>query len=261
MERFIAVFDNHGNEADPDACAAMFDFLAHWRPTIRIHGGDCFDFAALRRKASEEERRQDLIADVEAGCDFLARFAPTHFLRGNHDERLWDVVKGDDLKSAGLGQLLLDKIAEAVGNAAMLPYHKRDGVLRLGHLKIIHGYHAGVTASRQAALVYGSVLMGHIHAIDAYAIPGLDRRIGRACGALCRLDMDYNRAMPGSLRQAHGFAYGLLLPSGAYQVWQAESVDGQWFFPSELRHYGRDNESGGAGTAQPDSRSIIANPY
>jgi hypothetical protein len=230
------------------AVAAFFDFLDHWKPTIRIHGGDAFDFAALRRKASEEERRQDLIADVDAGCQFLERQRPTHFLRGNHDERLWDLVRGDDHKTAGLGQLVLDQIEGAVGGAVVLPYCKRRGVLDIGKLRVIHGFNSGVTAVRLSTATYRSHLMGHVHAIDVSTLPDLNcEAVGRSCGCLCKLDMDYNRATPGSLRQAHGFAYGVLFPSGEYEVWQARSVGGVWLFPSELRSYGRASEGGGDG--------------
>lgn len=237
VRRFVVCGDNHGDMGDPSAIAALLDFCKHFKPTIRVHLGDCFDFRCLRRKASEEERRDGLGADIDAGLSFLRAFKPTCFLRGNHDERLWDLLAGDDRRLGDLGRTVADDIIETLGDAPMLPYNKRRGVLRVGHLKVIHGYHSGITAARQAALVYGSVLIGHIHAIDHYSIPGLERRMGRAVGALCNLEMEYNRAQAATLRQAHGFAYGLIFPNGAYQVWQAECVAGMWIFPSELRSF------------------------
>lgn len=236
-QRFVIVGDTHGDMQDAPAVGAMFDFMKAWKPAIRVHLGDCFDFRALRRKASEEERRDGLGADIDAGLSFLRRFRPTHFLRGNHDERLWDLLASDDHKMRDLAQTVADDIVDALGDAKMLPYQKRDGVLTLGHLRIVHGYHTGVTAARQAAMVYGSVVMGHIHAIDEYAIPGLEPRVGKAIGCLCKLDMDYNRAQAMTLRQSHGFAYGLLMGNGTYHVWQAYPINGVWVFPSEMRVY------------------------
>jgi hypothetical protein len=166
---------------------------------------------------------------------FITKYKPTHFLRGNHDERLWDAAKQDDGKLADFASYLIIDIKDALGDAVLLPYNKRDGVLRLGSLKIIHGYHAGITAARQAALVYGSVLQGHAHTIDHAPIPGIERRMGRCCGCLCKLELDYNRAQANTLRWAHGWAYGFLLPSGQYQVYQAEQVAGRWFLPTEFR--------------------------
>ena len=234
--RWLAVFDNHGDMADPGAVRAMFDFKKHFKPTLTIHGGDCFNLVCLRKKASQEEEFEDLAPDIDAGTDFLKRLAPDVFLRGNHDERLWDAAKSHNPVLARFASMCIaNDVMPAVGRAQMLPYHKRLGVYRLGHLKVIHGYHSGITAARQAALVYGSVLLGHVHAIDCYAIPGLERRVGRVAGCLCQLDQDYNRAQPATLRQSHGFAYGLSYPTGEYVTWQAECVAGRWVFPSEFR--------------------------
>jgi predicted phosphodiesterase len=233
--KFLVVSDNHGDGEDQGAVRALREFTTFWKPTVRVHLGDCFDFRFLRKKADEQERRHPVQDDLDAGIDFLRTFKPTHFLRGNHDERLWDAARSDDGKLADFAARLILDIQDVLGDAIMLPYDKRKGVLRLGHLKVIHGYNAGVTAARIAAQIYGSVLMGHIHAVDQYAIPGIERRIGRAIGCLCKLDMEYNRAMAQTLRHSHGWAYGLLFDSGEYVVWQAEQVGGAWFFPSEIK--------------------------
>ena len=46
--------------------------------------------------------------------------------------------------------------------------------------------------------------------------------------------MDYNSRMPNTLRQSHGWAYGVLnRATGAYHVWQAEKIDGQWILPTD----------------------------
>lgn len=236
-KRFVVCGDSHGDMQDDKAVGALFDFVKHFKPEIRVHLGDAFDFRSLRRKASDMEQRDGIGADIDAGLAFLRKFKPTHFLRGNHDERLWDLLRGDDRKIGDLARTVADDITDALGGVPMLPYDKRKGVLKLGHLRIVHGYNTGVYAARTAAQVYGAVLMGHIHTVDQYSIPGIERRVGRAIGCLCRLDMDYNRAQTQTLRQSHGFAYGLLFPSGIYQVFQAENVNGQWIFPTELRSY------------------------
>ncbi len=241
--KFIAVFDNHGDAQDDSAVAAMFEFLKFWKPELRIHGGDCFDFRFLRKNATEGEKRERIQEDFDTGIEFIERFKPTHFLRGNHDERLWDAAESDDGKLNSLASKLIVDIKEALGDAVMLPYDKRAGVLRLGKLKIIHGFHAGLTAARQASLVYGSVLMGHCHTIDHHTTPALERHMGRVCGCLCKLDQTYNRAQANTLRQSHGWAYGILLPSGEYCVWQAEKVAGRWFFPTEIRELSREGKN------------------
>jgi hypothetical protein len=236
--RFIVCGDTHGDHVDPSAAAAFLRFVKDWRPEIRVHLGDAVDLRFLRSKASAQEQRERVRPDIDAAVDFLTSYKPTHYLRGNHCERLWDAAKCDDGPRADFARGLISELEAAVGpRCQVLPYHKRDGVLRLGHLKVIHGYHSGVTAARQAAQVYGSVLMGHVHAVDHVSIAGLERRMGRCIGCLCKLDQDYNRAQAQTLRQSHGFVYGLLLAGGEYVVWQAEPVGGKWYFPSEVRSW------------------------
>lgn len=230
--RWVAAGDNHGDELDLKAVDAFHGFVKEYKPDIRVHLGDAFNFASLRKNCSDAESRMRLGDDLAAGCEFMDKYKPTHWLRGNHDERIYDAYKGDEGPKADLAYSFTKEIESAIGKAEMFPYNKRDGVLRLGHLKLIHGYHSGITAARQAALVYGAVIMGHVHTIDHYSVPGLERRVGRAVGCLCKLDLDYNRAQANTLRQAHGWAYGLLFPGGDYTVWQAEQVGGQWHIPT-----------------------------
>lgn len=236
--RFMAVFDNHGDEQDEHAVNAMFEFKEkYWKPKITVHGGDNFDFRAIRKKASEDERRDSMIEDFNKGMNFLNRLKPSYYLRGNHCERLWDLSKEDrgvisDFAFKGTQEIeqAMDKI-----HCKMLPYDKREGVLRLGHLKIIHGYICGIAAARRTAQIYGSVLMGHGHAIQQASVEGLSQRTGMMCGCLCNLRMTYARASVGSLNWEHGWAYGVLNEkTGNYYVNQARKVDGKWVLPSEF---------------------------
>ena len=75
--RFIAGFDVHGDKQNKAACEVFFRFMKDWKPEIRVMGGDLFDFRPLRRKASEEEKRESMREDFEAGMGFLKRMRPT----------------------------------------------------------------------------------------------------------------------------------------------------------------------------------------
>ena len=94
-DRFVICADSHGDMVDPVASKALFAHIADWKPQIRIHLGDAFDFRNLRRGASDEEKAHSLQDDWDAGSDFLRKFfdggKQNHFLRGNHDERLYDL--------------------------------------------------------------------------------------------------------------------------------------------------------------------------
>ena len=234
-QRFVVISDSHGSEADAKAVAAMLDFTKAFKPTIRVHAGDLFDFACLRRNASDQEKRQPIRDDIDAGLQLLADFKPTHYLRVNHCERLWDLLQSDDGNLRDVGNEWVGQIEKSLCGVHMLPYHNRKGVFKLTpNLSVIHGYHAGINAARAAAMIYGNVLMGHNHAIDCVTIPGIEPRIGRSIGCGCHIDMNFNRAQPGTLRHAHGFAYGFITQNH-HQVFQAESLAGSWYFPTEFR--------------------------
>lgn len=235
--KFQCGFDIHGDMQDVSAVKAFFDFAAIWKPKIRICGGDLWDLRPLRRGACDDEKRESLRADFKAGKDWFNKFKPTHFLRGNHDERLWELAEADRGTASDYAQEMIGEVEAMVAHhkCAMLPYHKRDGVLRIGSLKILHGFAGGIYAARQTALVYGSSLFGHVHTIDEHAIPGLERRVARACGCLCRLDMDYNARQMNTLKQANGWAYGLINDkTGQYHVFQAEKIGDVWMLPSDF---------------------------
>ncbi len=177
---------------------------------------------------------QEAGEDVEAGFRFLDSFRPTHYLIGNHEVRLWDAARG--AKDGRVRALAADLIARI--NAAadklrcpVLPYDKRLGVLKIGHLKFLHGFGGGgVNSARDHARSYGSCLIGHIHAVDEASVAGLDRRVCRSVGALCNLDMHYNARMVGSLRHAQGFGYGVIdEKTGEYSVHQAERIGDRFF--------------------------------
>lgn len=238
-QRFVIATDLHGDMQDSGAVNALMRFIRDWKPRHRICLGDVWDFRALRTKASEEEKRESLKADFDAGLAWLEQFAPNHdLLLGNHDVRLWDRAALDNGPLADYCGELVSRVDGLLARSrvAVRPYHKRLGVLRLGHLKLLHGFYAGVTAARQHALAYGSCLFGHIHAIDEASVPGMERRVARAIGALCLLDMDYNRGSVNTLRYANGWAYGVVDDSsGDYQVFQAESVNGKYVVADGVR--------------------------
>jgi len=234
--RFVVGFDPHGDNQDEEANKAFFKFVDHWKPQIRIAGGDIFDFRAIRRGANAEERRDSMQRDVQEGKLWLEKLKPTHYLRGNHCQRLWDVALLDNgLESdyAKIGVRDIEQLCSKM-RCLMYPYNKREGIVRIGHLKVIHGFHAGIYAARRAAQTYGSVLQGHAHSIQHSTIEGLETRMGRVCGCLCKLELEYNRASPGTLSWEHGWAYGVIADDGSYQVWQAQKTGNRWLLPTGL---------------------------
>ena len=240
--RFVVASDSHGDQIDATTETALLSFIADFKPQIRIHAGDVFDFRNLRRGASDDEKAHSLEDDWQMGSDFMRRFfdggKENHFLRGNHDERLWNFAHSAtgllrDYAHDGIARV--EKLV-AKSRAKMLPYDSRLGVLKLGALKVIHGYAAGIGAARKHAIVYRNVLFGHTHNCD---VAGAESDEGvseaRGIGACCRLDMPYNAHQTGKLRHQNAFCYGLLFEDGTYQLNQAKKIDGRFYVASDFR--------------------------
>lgn len=243
--RFVVVSDNHGDMQDEASVAALWEFLKDYQPEIRVHAGDNWDFRNLRRGATDDEKAASLEEDWEHGADFLRRFfeggISNHFLRGNHDERMWD------FRNSATG-LLRDYAAEGIrrieamvkqSRAKMLPYDSAIGVLSLGKLSVVHGYHAGIGAVRQHAAVYGNVLFGHVHTIESAPVPSIEPAEARSIGCLCIRDMDYINKKTGKLRWANGWGYGLVFPDGTYQLFQTRKLNGRFYAATGIESYGK----------------------
>lgn len=243
LKRIIFASDLHGDYLDEDCVNALYQFTVDWNPHIRVFGGDLFDLRPMRKNASAEDRSETIRYDLDAGIKFLKAWKPHWWLRGNHDERLWEFAEKDGLEGefAKQGVQSIETICKKL-KIKTLPYCKRKGVLEIGKLKMLHGYYAGVNAARQHAITYGNCLFGHVHTIDQASVPGLEKVQARSVGALCRLDMPYNARMPGTLRHQHGFSYGVIdEKTGSHKTWQAQKTDVGWLATTKVWQHGPKN--------------------
>ena len=235
MKTFVFASDLHGDHQNREAVQVLLKFCEQYKPDIKIFGGDLFDFRAIRRNASKAEQSDSMAADVEAGMEFLDLFQPNIFLRGNHDERIWDVARTTDnglvRDAAEMGIKDITKKVRSI-KCRMIPYDSRIGTYRLHGLVFIHGFHAGLYATKKHAEVYappgGCVLHGHTHSIQSASIARLGSAEGRAVGCLADLNPEYNRHQTARLMHQHGFAYGVVSPKG-WEVFQAKpDSSGVW---------------------------------
>lgn len=234
--RFLGGFDIHGDKQDAAANKVFFKFAEIWKPQIRICGGDLFDLRPLRRGASADEMMESLEKDWEAGTAWLERFKPQFFLHGNHDWRLYNLAERGHGIAGDWAQSKVGKLEDLAKRlrCRMLPYHNRDGILRLGDTNVYHGFFSGVNAVRQSANTYRKSFFGHTHTIDVARVPGLDRAVAQGVGSLCLKDLQYNNRHPASLRQANGFPYGLVNEkTGDTRIFQAEEIGGKWVLPTD----------------------------
>lgn len=244
FKKFVIAADNHGDQVDPETAAALFGFIADFKPALRIHAGDVWDLRNLRRGASDEDRADSLLNDWGMGNDFLRRFfdggRENHLLRGNHDERPWQYLKNTNGFVRDAALIAIEAIENLVGKcrAQMLPYDARLGVLRIGELKVVHGYAVGINAARRHAITYRNCLFGHTHNTDVAGVE-TDHGIAeaRGIGASCKIDMAWNSHMLAKLRHQNAFCYGLAFDNGTYQLNQAKKIDGKFHISSEFKTY------------------------
>ncbi len=235
--KFIFASDIHGDEKDDNACDVLFKMVDSFNPDIRICGGDLFDMRPLRKGASAEEQRQSIERDIEAGTEWFNTFKPNYFLRGNHDERLWELAADGSGLCRDFARGEVKKFGDTLKQhgCRMLPYHKRRGILRIGDRNFLHGFNTGVNAARQTAIFYGLSIFGHCHNDDHQSIAGLTQREATCSSCLCNLDMDFEARKPGSLRHNHGFVFGAIHKrTGTSHIWSAKKIDGHWLIPSDI---------------------------
>ncbi len=240
--RFVVASDNHGDQYDEETARALKDFLADFKPEVRVHAGDNWDFRNFRKGASDDEKAHSLEDDWQAGTDWLRTFfdggKEKHLLLGNHDQRIYNMAgsaTGLIRDYARDGIKRIERVVKQAGTR-ILPYDSRLGVLRLGHLKIIHGYFAGMGAARRHSIAYGNCLFGHTHATDSAPVESIDGPAeARGIGCCCKIDMAYNSHMAGKLRHDNAWCYGVLFPDGTYQLFQAKKIAGRFYVATDVR--------------------------
>jgi hypothetical protein len=234
--RFAIAFDVHGDQQNAAAVKAFHRFCDDFKPQRKILGGDLWDFAALRRGASEEEKRTPLQPDYDKGVEFFERFQPDAAMLGNHCARLWRLAAQHSGPLSDYARQLVrdfDRLSRSVRCRA-LPYRKGD-VLRLGPLNVVHGFFAGLDACRKHAAVYGPVVYGHVHTAEHCIVPHYPtRKEAWSAPCLARLDMEYAEATPATLRWVNGWIYGAF-KGRKYHVETARIEDGSVMVPTGFR--------------------------
>lgn len=243
MKKFVIASDIHGSLMNIDACESLHAFNEDFKPEIRVIAGDLWDFAAIRNGASPEEKAMSMAQDFELGSGFAKRFflagEENHFLLGNHDARVWDMMDSSDGTKKDLAERMVGDITTLMRScrAKVLPYDARYGVLKIGHLSVVHGYHTGASACAAHSRIYGNVVFGHIHSIESFQTPSLTQQEARSIGCLCTLNPHYANRRTGKLRWSNGWAYGWVFDDGTYQIHQARAIDGKFHASTSIKAY------------------------
>ena len=234
--------DNHGNHADPETLAAVLAFCKEWRPHHRVHLGDNWDLAALRKgvKAGDKEASAAALKeDIEAGCRWVEQYRPTHFLMGNHEHRIRDAMHNTDsitqLEALKDVDATMRRVLRRNGAKVVREYTVDQGFVDIGPVTFTHGFFHGNDAILKMAHRFNSgpgraVVMGHLHRAEQH---NLERRGGGAvwiCGCACDLRLQYAERRPSTLRWQNSFM-AFVIRGEDYIGRQAHRFAGRWVMP------------------------------
>lgn len=223
--KFIAVSCNHGNLIDPVAEKAFFKHLKAYKPEHVVHLGDCFEFTALRKGATEDEKRIDIEQDIDAGLEFMDKLfrnvkGEKYFLIGNHGMRLWEMADKGSVVSRDFAKGHIARI-EAFLEARDIkfkPYCSFSGVLQINDLLLMHGYGFGVNAAKDHMKLYHKdVVFGHTHRAETAIGTGWPKPIEAInCGMLMKKQPKYASRTTSVLSWTHACVEGEFLADGTH---------------------------------------------
>lgn len=227
----------HGDLLCGDAARVALNFMADWKPKHRVHLGDVWDFRALRRGASPEERLDGIKDDYRCGIEFLTAYRPQILTLGNHDHRVWrattetsnavfaEMMAGfADSIQTDLDKLRVRATPWGVDQVAKLP---------CGGPSLLHGYRSTVNPAKSHFENYGESICAHVHKPDTYHARHINGEKAYTVGTLARIqDMRYADGYTAKLGWRQSFLYGLHnTKTGAWQAWHVINEGGQWVSP------------------------------
>jgi len=250
LTNIIAMGDNHGHLACDDTLDAIMEGVSRYKPKYRVHLGDNWDMTCLRKgiENGSKEAIDNLREDMDAGIKWIRRYRPTHFLFGNHEWRVYDLLHNtDSMSKARKAQDVIDEMKRelrAVGCKVIKPYDVRDCKITIEGIDFIHGMSHGKNALLQDQATYGTpgngFVMGHLHREEQLNYQHIEGGAAFLCG--CAMDIslaNYALRRSATLRWQNGFLR-FVTDGTKYKGYQIHRWDSKhWVFDGELWSSGR----------------------
>ena len=250
LTNIIAMGDNHGHLACDDTLDAIMEGVSRYKPKVRVHLGDNWDMTCLRKgiENGSKEAIDNLREDMDAGIKWIRRYRPTHFLFGNHEWRVYDLLHNtDSMSKARKAQDVIDEMKRelrAVGCRVIKPYDVRDCKITIEGIDFIHGMSHGKNALLQDQATYGTpghgFAMGHLHHEEQLNYQHIEGGAAFLCG--CAMDIslaNYALRRSATLRWQNGFLR-FVTDGKKYKGYQIHRWDSKhWVFDGELWSSGR----------------------
>lgn len=215
-KKFWIGYDRHAPYHDPRIDKIALDFLADFKPQIRVAGGDWQTVDQVSHFDNEGDI--DLADEFAMNREAIQAFGITHYLEGNHEERLRRVGLKLDKRLRSLVDLKTNLHLKEQG-IPLIPYHPRKGVLRFGHLKILHGFYATEYTAKKMASIYGTCIFGHIHRFQTFqSKDAFESHCGFGVGLMGKIDQPYTDSR-APLGWCQGFAFGYIHKSGYFDLY------------------------------------------
>lgn len=236
--RWLAVGCTHAGHIDRKAWEQVLAFKRRWKPDETIHLGDFLDTAAWRAGARNSQDDPDHSSsfsdDYLHGMTHLKELEITTCLLGNHENRLWQLVRSSSAVVAYAAEQGTQAIEQTVKKlkARLLPYDIEQGLFLLGGTVFLHGFSASENAVRDTIESLGKpIVMAHLHRPEIARGRVIGSPTGICTGTLANIGaMGYARQRRATYRWGHGFAYGEFCHDACVS-WLATPVKGEWRFP------------------------------
>jgi hypothetical protein len=197
---------------------------------------------------NSKEAIDNLREDLDAGIHWIRRYKPTHFLFGNHEWRVYELLHNtDSMSKARKAQDVIDEMKRelrAVGCKVIKPYDVRDCKITIEGIDFIHGMSHGKNALLQDQATYGTpghgFAMGHLHREEQLNYQHIAGGAAFLCG--CAMDIslaNYALRRSATLRWQNGFLR-FVTDGTKYKGYQIHRWDSKhWVFDGELWSSGR----------------------
>lgn len=237
-KRFVYCADSHGDLIHDESRRKLLKFVEDWKPHHRIHGGDLWDFAALRGGASPEDKACGISDDYAAGIKFLDEYKPNILTLGNHDDRIWQHAGNsrDGILKEHCSELVKSSEKEfAKRKIQWIPYVVGK-FLRLpeGGPKFIHGFRSSqVCPAKINHSSWGESIAGHIHKPSMYAASHCDGGMSMTAGCIGDIErMTYANRFEAKMGWRQGWIYGTISEkTGSWHAWHVTKEGDDWISP------------------------------
>lgn len=212
-KRILAVGCSHGEFIDTDAAKAIIRFKDAWKPHTRVHLGDAFDFSCLRSGARRdpEDPDNDQLPDLEPGFRFLEAFDTTHYIWGNHEDRVNGFADHWNARMATLGTYIRNDILSFCRRRRMIVKSTWDNRtwFQFGNYKWGHGTLFGVNYLKDSARAFGNCVVVHAHHPGIATAERDDGARALSPGCLRTFDSaGYAKSRKATLGWGLGFVWG-----------------------------------------------------